>query len=322
MPLLDQNMLPKLVRTMEPMGDLLQAEQVVLDLLELYIQQLLADASVNNNRPLTKEVVEAIATALSHSPAHVDEFSDYLTIHIVINRNSGKMVDRETVIKKLEVLLPAHLRYQIVFQLLCGVEISYTCRCYRFSLDLCGGSDNQYCGEYPDQNMTGKIIDDGLLIGTGMTGAVFSSPLCGTTPYRNMAGKIADEEIQVKSIVEKFQAPYDMGQSPTGDYPWRSTAGATVQDGLQVEVAARGRPVAYPLTGTGPQRNMIGKAADQDVEIITTASSTIIKYPLTGTTPQHNMSGETGSASIVPQVAAEGYHFLVDYCQEDDYCGE
>lgn len=322
MPLLSQNMLPKLVRTMEPMGDLLQAEQVVLEMLELYIQQLLADASVNNNRPLTKEAVEAIATALSHSPTYVDEFSDYLTIHIVINRNSGKMVDRETVIKKLDVLLPAHLRYRIVFQLLCGVGISYTCRCYRFSLDLCGGSDNQYCGEYPDRNMAGKIIDDGLLIGTGITGAVFSSPLCGTSPYRNIAGKIADEEIQVNSLVEKFHAPYDMGQNLTGEYPWRSTVGATVQAGLQVEAAARGRPVEYPLTGTEPQRNMIGRVTDRGVEVITTAGSAIIKYPLTGTTPQHNMSGETDSTSIVPQVAAEGYPFLVDYCQEEDYCGE
>lgn len=322
MPLLDKNMLPKLVRTMEPMDDLLRAEQVVLEFLELYIQQLLADASVNNNRPLTKEAVEAIAAALSHNPAHVDEFPDYLTIHIVINRNTGKMVDRETVVKKLDVLLPAHLRYRVVFQLLCGVGISYTCRCYRFPIDLCGGSENQYCGEYPERNMVGKIIDDGLLIGTGITGSVFSSPLCGTTPYRNMAGKIVDEEIQIKSLAEKFQTPYDMGQSPTGDYPWRSTVGATVQDGLQVEIAARGHPVEYPLTGTEPQRNMIGKAADQDVEIITTASSAIIKYPLTGITPQHNMGGETASASIVPQVVAEGYHFLIDYCQEDDYCGD
>ena len=64
MPLLDKNMLPKLVRTMEPMDDLLRAEQVVLEFLELYIQQLLADASVNNNRPLTKEAVEAITAAL------------------------------------------------------------------------------------------------------------------------------------------------------------------------------------------------------------------------------------------------------------------
>lgn len=249
MHLLDQNMLPELVRTMEPMGDLLQAEQVVLELLELYIQQLLADASVNNNRPLTKEVVEAILTALSHSPAYVDEIPNCLTIHIIINRNGKKMVDRETVIKKLEVLLPAHLRYRIVFQLLCGVGISYTCSLYRFSLDLCGG---EYCGEYPDRNMSGKIMDDGLLMESGITSEVFSLLLCGTTPYINM----------------------------------------------------------------------VGEATDRNIAVITTASSAIIKYPLTGTTPQYNVCGKTDGASIVPQVAAEGYHFLVDYCQEDDYCGE
>ncbi len=322
MPLLDKNMLPKLVRTMEPMDDLLRAEQVVLEFLELYIQQLLADASVNNNRPLTKEAVEAITAALSHNPAHVDEFPDYLTIHIVINRNTGKMVDRETVVKKLDVLLPAHLRYRVVFQLLCGVGISYTCRCYRFPIDLCGGSENQYCGEYPERNMVGKIADEGILIETERTGAAYLSPLCGTEPYRNMIGKIADTDIQVKSHAETHKTPHDTGQNPTGDYPWRSVVGVLTETGLQVEATARGQPVEYPLTGTGPQRNLAGQIDEKDIVITATARKAIIKYPLTGTAPQRNMNGESDSASIVPQVVAEGYRFLVDYCQDDDYCGE
>lgn len=289
MPLLDENMLPKRVRTMKPMDDLLQAEEVMLELLELYIQQMLADASVNNNKPLTKEAVESIATSVSHNPAHVDEFPDELTIHIVISRNNGKMVDRETIINTLDRLLPAHLRYRVVFQLQCSVGISYTRRIYLVSADLCGGYDNAYSGEYPARNMAGKIRSDGLLIETIRKEKTFTAPLAGTFPYRNMAGKIQEHEILLETVGEPFLSPCDMGQNKTGEYPERSMAGRVSASGVQVTAQAEGHPVKYPLTGTEPERNM---------------------------------SGSTEGVVVLPHVNAERYPFFIDYCQEDDYCGE
>ena len=49
MSLLDNFMLPKKVREMAQMADLLQAEQLMLDRLYAVLKELLAQGSINNN---------------------------------------------------------------------------------------------------------------------------------------------------------------------------------------------------------------------------------------------------------------------------------
>ena len=80
MSLTDKNMLPKRVREMAQMADLLQAEQLMLDRLYAVLQELLAQGSINNNTTLTKPELERICTLLTGCRCRVDEFAEKLTI--------------------------------------------------------------------------------------------------------------------------------------------------------------------------------------------------------------------------------------------------
>lgn len=69
MPLDDIFMLPKRVRTMEQMADLLQAERLMIERLEAVLAEMTRQGSINNNTPLTKQRLEEIASLFANNPA-------------------------------------------------------------------------------------------------------------------------------------------------------------------------------------------------------------------------------------------------------------
>lgn len=115
MPLTDEYMLPRRVRTMEPMADLLQAEERMIDRLMAAIAELQVQASINNNRTITKAWLEQLATIVSGAPSHVVEY-DSLVIDIVISRNDSSPAGPKTIYDGLDYIIPAHLKYNIIYK--------------------------------------------------------------------------------------------------------------------------------------------------------------------------------------------------------------
>lgn len=109
MSLLDGNMLPRQVRTMQPMDELLQAEQTVFDMLEAAVLQMLSDISMSGNQPLLKSSVEALVQAYTGYPCHIEEYPDQLKIIVVVELRAGSVLNRGPVVRKLNIMLPAHL---------------------------------------------------------------------------------------------------------------------------------------------------------------------------------------------------------------------
>lgn len=115
MPLTDAQMLPRRVRTMEPMADLLQAEEKMIERLMAAIAELQVQASINNNRTITKAWLEQLATIVSGAPSHVVEYED-VTIDIVVSRNSSSPAGPKAIHDGLDYIIPAHLKYNIIYR--------------------------------------------------------------------------------------------------------------------------------------------------------------------------------------------------------------
>lgn len=152
MPLDDIFMLPKRVRTMEQMADLLQAERLMIERLEAVLAELTRQGSINNNTPLTKQRLEEISSLFANNPCRVDEFPDKLTIHIVVSRKDGFYTSWKEIVAGVDVLIPAHLKYLIVFELPVTVRIGVKASGYKIPYDLCGDG---YAGELPRRNLVG-----------------------------------------------------------------------------------------------------------------------------------------------------------------------
>ena len=247
MPLDDIFMLPKRVRTMEQMADLLQAEKRMFDMLLQVLEEMSSQAEINNNTPLTKEKLEQIASMFAGNPCRVDEFSERLTIHIVVSRNSGKPTSPKTIIDGVDVLIPAHLKYCVVFELVVPLGVCIMRRAYKFPLDLCGRG---YAGEQPFRNMVGAIRADGVEIELAGRSAVFRSPLAGTAPQRNLAGLWLVQENGPQVTAQARRYTLDMGRTATGEQPCRNVEGSQEAGMIPPEVTATAYIYSFDYCGT------------------------------------------------------------------------
>ncbi len=176
MPLDDIFMLPKRVRTMEQMADLLQAEKLMVERLEAVLAEMVRQGSINNNTPLTKERLEEIAALFANNPCRVDEYPDELTIHIVVSRKDGFYTSWKEIVDGVDVLIPAHLKYLIVFELPVTVRIGITASGYKFPYDLCGEG---FAGELPWRNTVGDL-NAAMLPAMEARGYPYLYDFCGT----------------------------------------------------------------------------------------------------------------------------------------------
>lgn len=204
----DKNMLPKRVREMAQMADLLQAEQLMLERLYVIIQELLAQGSINNNTTLTKPELERICTLLTCCSCRVDEFAEKLTIHICVKRNSGRPVSIRALIDGIKALIPAHLKYDIVMEHMAGVDIKAGQLKRKIRYDLC----NQYlCGERPNIAWQGRLNDEDVNIEPKGLGWLFQPPMPG-----GKDGGIADEQIAVFALPSAFKFEPDKAKGTGG----------------------------------------------------------------------------------------------------------
>lgn len=189
-------MLPKRVREMAQMADLLQSEQQMLDRLYMIIQELFAQGSINNNTTLTKAELERICTLLTGCECRVDEFAEKLTIHICVKRNSGRPVSIRTLIDGIKTLIPAHLKYDIVMELAAAVHIQTGQLKRKICFELC----NQYlCGEHPDAAWQGRLKDKDIKVGTFASGWLFQAE-----KPNGKNGGLSDERIAIAALPSAF----------------------------------------------------------------------------------------------------------------------
>lgn len=191
MPLLDNFMLPKRVREMAQMADLLQAEQLMLDRLYVIIRELFAQGSINNNTTLTKAELERICSLITGCECRVDEFSQKLTVHICVKRNSGRPLSIRALIDGVKVLIPAHLKYVIVPELQTDVNVNIERLGRKIHYVFCG---KRYSGEQPNRAWQGLINLDNLQISAVGLGWIFKPP----TP-EGMAGGSGQAQIEIEA---------------------------------------------------------------------------------------------------------------------------
>lgn len=237
MPLNDKNMLPKRVREMAQMTDLLQAEQLMLDRLYVIIQELYAQGSINNNTTLTKAELERICSLITGCECRVDEFGPKLTIHICVKRNSGRPVSIRALIDGIKALIPAHLKYVVVMELMAGVGIKVGRLKRKIRYDLC----NQYlCGERPNIAWQGRLNDEDINIKAKAFGWLFQPAM-----PRGKAGGVADEQIAVAALPFAFKFRPDKA---------KGTGGGVKDSGFVPEVKAAAYVFAGALCGEGYAR--------------------------------------------------------------------
>lgn len=108
MPLHDTNMLPKFVRNMDAMSDLLEAEQQLLDEIEKVLQELLKEIALIDNRTINRDKLKELLFLFTERDGVITEDSEQLTIKIRVFIDN--LVPDISYQKKLEKYIPAHLR--------------------------------------------------------------------------------------------------------------------------------------------------------------------------------------------------------------------
>lgn len=300
---------------MAQMEDLLQAEKLMLDRLYADIEELLAQSSINNNVTVTKPLLEAVSSMFAGNPCRVDEYSSELTIHIVVSRNGGRPTSIKRLIEGIDVLIPAHLKYIIVFELAVDVDIHISKRSVRIPYDLCGWG---FAGELPERNTLGAIRDKEVQIGITTQGAVFQSPLAGLYPNRNTAGAVSEVDVDVRIGKQTARIPHDLcGCGYAGELPERSVLGAVQDEEVQIDIASQGAVFQSPLAGLYPNRNTAGAVTEKDIEIQIIGQGAAFRSPLAG----DPSGGGVSDGPVIPSVTTQAYFYKIDYCGTG-YCGE
>ncbi|MEY8355267.1 hypothetical protein AALB39_18185 [Lachnospiraceae bacterium 54-53] len=110
MALLDENMLPRLVRSMEPMDDLLQAEDAELSRVEAFIFELLDAAKLVTDVTVTPEYLKNAVSKIWNLECQVFEYPDELTIKLKLSLLGSDPAEPLPLIKRCNVYIPAHLK--------------------------------------------------------------------------------------------------------------------------------------------------------------------------------------------------------------------
>ncbi len=283
----DERMLPKRVRKMYQMEDLLQAEQFILNTILGIINDMISEAATINSLPMTKVNTEYIATMVSNNPSTVREYSDGVTIDILVSRNSGQQTNLPKLRKYLNDLIPAHLKFNIyyVYKTIIGINVKR--KFYRYSLDLCGSG---YAGEEPYTSTVGKVVQEGTLVAHDASGYIIHHDMTGEYPYLSTVGIVKSEVAELSHRLQAFKVIKEMpGEMLAGEEPVLSTAGFL---------------------------------AEQKIEIMEKGSAYIVYHKLAGEHPNVSTAGCQTESMVSPQVKATAFHYELQFCSDDDYCGE
>lgn len=227
----DSSMLPEKVRSMSQMEDLLQAEQVLLTIIEAIILDMITEVAISNYLPMIKENVEMISTAISGNASYINEYPETLTIDVVVSRNTGAYTCLPKLRNYLNSMLPAHLKFNIYYELRTIISIFISSRYYKISHDMCGEG---YSGEFPDISMVGLVRHDKITTNTKAKGHAFNYPLTGEYPDISMVGAINHAIVITKASASSYI--YDF--SLTGEHPEISTTGVLAEATMVPDVSS------------------------------------------------------------------------------------
>lgn len=213
MALNDARMLPEKVRKMAQMEDLLQAEQILLNIIESILIEMLADASISNNVPMTKDNSEYVASVVSGSDCYIDEYPDILTIDTAVSRQSGTATSLIKLRSYMNDMLPAHLKFNIHYEFTSTVLIKISSEAYRIPHDLCGEG---YAGEYPDISVLGKIVPVNIVSVTEGKSYLATYKLTGEEPVISTTGNISNASIS--PVITSAVYSYEMEFCSADDY--------------------------------------------------------------------------------------------------------
>lgn len=209
----DIRMLPQRVRSMDQMEELLQAEQLLLDMIEAIIIDMAAEASVSNNTPMTKANSEYIASVISGSACYIKEYPETLTINIVVTRQTGAATSLIKLRNYMNELLPAHLKFNIHYEFRTAVLIRVSSTSYIYPHDLCGDG---FAGEYPDITTKGKILPVSIQAITEGKGYLNEFKFTGEQPIISTLGSISFSS--VIPIVTSSAYSYEIEFCAEDDY--------------------------------------------------------------------------------------------------------
>ncbi len=112
-----EQMLPRRVRTMRQMQDLLNAEDLILAEIERIIEDMYRKASLIKEELVNEEWLERHLLELTGSKNQVTGDSDHLMVNVQFEVSEQEDLNREVIRAFLHKWLPAHLQYQLQYLL-------------------------------------------------------------------------------------------------------------------------------------------------------------------------------------------------------------
>lgn len=116
-------MLPKRIRSMRQMGEVLDAEDIVLAEIEQIIEEMYQRASLLHEELINETWLEKHIGEITGSDVTVSKKKDKLCVDIVITQKMLTVAKSEKVIAFLNKWLPAHLGYQIIIEQLMKANV-------------------------------------------------------------------------------------------------------------------------------------------------------------------------------------------------------
>ncbi len=115
MSLNDNHMLPAKIRNMRQMGDILNAEEIILGELEKIIDGMYERAFILHEETINEKWLEEKLGQVIEGIVEVEKRKNRLHIDISIIIEQLTYTEEKTVIDFLEKWLPAHLAYSVIY---------------------------------------------------------------------------------------------------------------------------------------------------------------------------------------------------------------
>lgn len=113
MPLNNKQMLPDRTRNMRQMQDVLQAEDVLLTLIEQEIDGVYKKASLLHKELINERWLEKKLAELTGGNVQIGKENGVLLVEITLNTGKIKVLREEEIISFINKWLPAHLAYHV-----------------------------------------------------------------------------------------------------------------------------------------------------------------------------------------------------------------
>lgn len=119
-----EQMLPARVRQMRQMGELLDAEDLVLAEIEHMIEEMYGRAAMLHEELVNEGWLEAHLEALTGAETSVAGYAEMLLVKIMLDAGDVDYIDLQRVRDFLNKWLPAHLMYKLAYLLAYAVRSS------------------------------------------------------------------------------------------------------------------------------------------------------------------------------------------------------